>query len=79
MRHLPVVDDIRVRILVGEWRPGQKIPSLDALAHGYRVDRSAVYRAIMMLVQEGYLIIGPDRQRYVDPLIGRHGQAIQDR
>lgn len=56
---LPLYQQIQERILRriadGEWRPGRKIPSENALVRQLGVSRMTVHRALRELAQEGHL------------------------
>ena len=55
MRPLPLViaEDLRNRILAGEWSPGEQLPSESALAESARVSRPTMRAAIKSLVSIG--------------------------
>ena len=54
LRH-DLADELRSRILEGEWRPGDRLPSEPELARRRFVSRSSVRGAIAMLEEEGYV------------------------
>jgi GntR family transcriptional regulator len=54
LRH-DLADELRTRILAGEWRPGDRLPSEPELARRRTVSRSSVRGAIAMLEEEGYV------------------------
>ena len=47
--------EIRKKIESGVWLPGEKIPSENEIAEGYRVSLGTVRRAIQELVADGQL------------------------
>ena len=47
--YLQILEQIRRRIAVGDWRPGQEIPSIRALAAATRVSVITVKRAFLEL------------------------------
>ena len=51
--------DLRRRIVAGEWKPGQALPSVPALADHYGVARATVSRAIHALAEDGLVQIVP--------------------
>jgi len=51
--------DLRRRIEAGEWRSGQALPSVPALADHYGVARATVSRAIHALADAGLVRIVP--------------------
>lgn len=50
-----IKDVINHRIRQGQWRPGQKIPSENALVESLKVSRMTVHRALRELTREGVL------------------------
>src|SRR5262249_34470764 len=54
LRH-DLADELRTRILAGEWRPGDRLPSEPELARRRTVWRSSMRGAIAMLEEEGYV------------------------
>ena len=50
-----IKDEINSRISQGLWRPGQKIPSENALVDSLKVSRMTVHRALRDLTREGVL------------------------
>ena len=54
LRH-ELADELRSRILAGELRPGDRLPSEPELARRRTVSRSSVRSAIAMLEEEGYV------------------------
>jgi GntR family transcriptional regulator len=54
LRH-SLAEELRARILAGEWRPGDRLPSEPELARRRTVSRSSMRSAIAMLEEEGYV------------------------
>jgi GntR family transcriptional regulator len=54
LRH-SLAEELRGRILAGEWRPGDRLPSEPELARRRTVSRSSMRSAIAMLEEEGYV------------------------
>lgn len=52
-----VADDLRRRILRGEYQPGARLPSEPDLGHEYGVGRTTVRRAVASLRSEGLIIV----------------------
>jgi len=52
LRH-SLAQELRTRILAGEWRPGDRIPSEPELARRRTVSRSSIRAAITMLEEDG--------------------------
>jgi DNA-binding GntR family transcriptional regulator len=50
-----LADELRQRILAGEWRPGEQLPSEPELARRRAVSRSSIRAAIAMLEEDGYV------------------------
>jgi GntR family transcriptional regulator, arabinose operon transcriptional repressor len=50
-----ILDDIKNRILSGEYRVGEQIPTESALQEKYTVSRHTIRKAILELSNEGYL------------------------
>jgi len=48
-----LVDDFTRRVIIGEWRPGMKIPSTRELALEYQVNPNTVQRALTELDRLG--------------------------
>lgn len=60
-----IVEQIRRRVAVGDWRPGQEIPSIRALAAATRVSVITVKRAFLELEHEGILVTRQGRGSFV--------------
>ena len=54
LRH-SLADELRERILAGEWRPGERLPSEPELARRRTVSRSSMRAAISILEEDGYV------------------------
>ena len=54
LRHR-LADDLRRRILDGEWRPGDRLPSEPELAKRRTVSRSSMRAAIALLEEDGFV------------------------
>ncbi|MEV7122216.1 GntR family transcriptional regulator [Kitasatospora griseola] len=53
--HVTITEALRVRINVGEWAPGSRLPSRAALAKDYGVGDFVVQRAQEALIRDGVL------------------------
>jgi GntR family transcriptional regulator len=53
--YLQIIEQVRRRIAVGDWGPGQEIPSIRALAVSTRVSVITVKRAYLELERDGVL------------------------
>lgn len=63
--HRQIAAFLRHRIRAGEWAPGERLPSIPALAGGYEVAKQTVQRAIDQLRVDGLLITRPGSGTYV--------------
>lgn len=63
--YLQIMDQIRGAILSGDYRPGEKIPSVRDLAAQARVNPNTVQHALHELEQEGLLIAHGTNGRFV--------------
>src|SRR5262245_16958648 len=63
--HRQIAASLRERIRAGEWAPGEKLPSIPALAQAYAVAKQTVQRTIDQLRVEGLLITRPGSGTYV--------------
>ena len=50
-----LAEELRARILAGEWRPGERLPSEPELARLRTVSRSSMRAAITVLEEDGYV------------------------
>ncbi|MBD8527415.1 GntR family transcriptional regulator [Pseudomarimonas arenosa] len=51
-----IMEQIRRRVAVGDWKPGQEMPSIRALAAATRVSVITVKRAYLELEHEGVIV-----------------------
>lgn len=63
--HRQIATTLRTRIRTGEWGPGERLPSIPALATIYGVAKQTVQRTIDQLRVEGLLITKPGSGTYV--------------
>lgn len=63
--HRQIAAALRDRIRAGEWAPGERLPSIPALAEAYAVAKQTVQRTIDQLRVEGLLITRPGSGTYV--------------
>jgi GntR family transcriptional regulator len=54
LRH-SLAEELRTRILAGEWQPGEKLPSEPELARRRTVSRSSMRAAITVLEEDGFV------------------------
>src|SRR5690606_31343333 len=63
--YLQLMEQIRRRIAVGDWQPGQEIPSIRAVAAATKVSVITVKRAFLELEREGVLVTRQGRGTFV--------------
>jgi GntR family transcriptional regulator len=63
--HRQIAAQIRAQIRRGDWGPGEKLPSIPAIAQMYGVAKQTVQRTIDQLRIEGVLITKPGSGTYV--------------
>jgi len=63
--YLQLIEQIRRRIAVGDWLPGQEIPSIRALAASTRVSVITVKRAFLELERAGLIVTRQGRGTFV--------------
>ena len=63
--YLQIMEQIRRRVAVGDWGPGQEIPSIRALAASTRVSVITVKRAYLELERQGVLVTRQGRGTFV--------------
>lgn len=63
--HRQIAAQLRARIRRGEWAPGERLPSIPAIAAMYGVAKQTVQRTIDQLRVEGLLITKPGSGTYV--------------
>jgi GntR family transcriptional regulator len=71
--YLQIVEQVRRRVALGDWGPGQEIPSIRALAVEARVSVITVKRAYIELEHEGVLTTRQGKGTFVaeDAQLGR--------
>ena len=65
--YLQIMEQIKQRIVVGDWQPGQEIPSIRQLAVELSVSVITVKRAYLELDREGVIITQHGRGSIVAP------------
>jgi GntR family transcriptional regulator len=63
--HRQIAEALRARIRSGEWGPGERLPSIPAIAQIFGVAKQTVQRTIDQLRVEGLLITKPGSGTYV--------------
>jgi len=65
--YLQIMEQVKQRVAVGEWRPGEEIPSIRQLAVGLRVSVITVKRAYLELEREGVILTQQGKGSVVAP------------
>ncbi|MEH1125158.1 GntR family transcriptional regulator [Micromonospora sp. CPCC 206061] len=63
--HRQIADQLRERIRRGDWGPGERLPSIPAIAEMFGVAKQTVQRTVDQLRVEGLLITKPGSGTYV--------------
>lgn len=63
--YLQLMEQIRRRVAVGDWGPGQEIPSIRALAASTQVSVITIKRAFLELEREGVIVTRQGRGTFV--------------
>ena len=63
--YLQIMEQIRRRIAVGDWPPGQELPSIRALAASVQVSVITVKRAYLELEREGVIVTRQGKGSFV--------------
>lgn len=66
--YLQIMEQIRQRVAVGDWVPGQKIPSIRQLAVALRVSVITVKRAYLELEHDGIIVTQQGKGSIVAPI-----------
>src|ERR1700674_3473502 len=68
--YLQIMEQIRQRVAAGEWKPGEQIPSIRALAITLQVSVITVKRAYLELEREGVILTQHGKGSIVAPNAG---------
>ena len=63
--YLQIIEQIRHRVAVGDWKPGQEIPSIRSLAVAAQVSVITVKRAYLELEREGVIVTRQGRGSFI--------------
>jgi GntR family transcriptional regulator len=63
--YLQIMEQVRRRIAVGDWAPGQEIPSIRALAAAVQVSVITVKRAYLELERDGVIVTRQGKGSFV--------------
>lgn len=68
--YLQIIEQIKQRIMVGDWAEGQAIPSIRQLAADLEVSVITVKRAYLELEREGVIVTQQGKGSHVAPMPG---------
>ena len=63
--YLQIMEQVRRRIAVGDWKPGQEIPSIRTLAAAVQVSVITVKRAYLELERDGVIVTRQGKGSFV--------------
>jgi GntR family transcriptional regulator len=63
--YLQIIEQIRHRVAVGDWKPGHELPSIRALAVATRVSVITVKRAYLELERDGVIVTRQGKGSFV--------------
>ena len=63
--YLQIIEQIRQRIAVGDWQPGDELPSIRALAASLQVSVITVKRAYLELERDGVIVTRQGKGSFV--------------
>lgn len=67
--YLQIIEQIRHRVAVGDWKPGQEIPSIRSLAVAAQVSVITVKRAYLELEREGVIVTRQGKGSFISDSI----------
>jgi GntR family transcriptional regulator len=76
--YLQIIEQIKRRIAVGDWAPGQPIPSIRQLAADLQVSVITVKRAYLELEREGVIVTQHGKGSSVAPDAGLAGRLHEE-
>ena len=80
--YLQIMEQVRQRVAVGDWKPGETIPSIRALAVELQVSVITVKRAYLELEREGVIVTqhGKGSMVALDPALGQrlYGEEFEE-
>src|SRR5271166_3434575 len=74
--YLQIMEQVKQRVAVGEWTPGDEIPSIRQLAVELRVSVITVKRAYLELEREGVIVTQQGKGSIVAPNPGLNPQVV---
>lgn len=66
-RYEEVADDLRERILAGEYPPRTTIPAIPRIMQAYEIGRNTALHAVSLLVEEGLVVVKRSKGTFVVP------------
>lgn len=66
-RYEEVADDLRERILAGEYLPRTTIPAIPRIMQIYEIGRNTALHAVALLVEEGLVVVKRSKGTFVVP------------
>jgi DNA-binding transcriptional regulator YhcF (GntR family) len=75
--YLQLIEQIKRKIAVGDWQPGQEIPSIRALAASTQVSVITVKRVYSDLEREGVIVTRQGKGSFVSDTVGL-GAELKD-
>jgi GntR family transcriptional regulator len=65
--YLQIMEQIRQRVVLGDWKPGEQIPSIRAMAIALQISVITVKRAYLELEREGVIVTQQGKGSIVAP------------
>ena len=74
--YLQIMEQVKQRVAVGEWMPGEEIPSIRELAGELRVSVITIKRAYLELEREGVILTQQGKGSIVAPNPGPNPRVV---
>lgn len=75
--YLQIMDQIKQKILLGDWPPGQALPSIRELSASTQVSVITVKRAYTELEEQGVIVTQPGRGSFVADAVDAQKNLLQ--
>ena len=75
--YLQIMDQIKQKILLGDWPPGQALPSIRELSANTQVSVITVKRAYAELEEQGVIVTQPGRGSFVADAVDAQKNLLQ--
>lgn len=75
--YLQIMDQIKQKILLGDWPPGQALPSIRELSATTQVSVITVKRAYTELEEQGVIVTQPGRGSFVADAVDAQKNLLQ--